>query len=150
MALTVHGQHGLGLKVGVCTGTLTGACLLSCASCACSSKMTFQELNYQHSVLAESRNRLFDYICWKSSPQPTLVSQPTAKPSEEGEIAGEGRHYVALPNTHLTSWQQLVACPWSGKTPELCCTRLAPDCHCIPTGTTLPGQCMSHCWAHAD
>lgn len=53
-----------------------------------------------------------------------------------------------LSQTHIS--QAGRACPWSGKTPELCCTRLDPDCHCIPTGTTLPGQCMSHCWAHTD
>lgn len=32
-------------------------------------QMTFQELNYDISVLAEFRNRQFDYICWKSLPQ---------------------------------------------------------------------------------
>lgn len=36
-------------------------------------QMTFQELNYI-SVLAESRNRSFDCICWKSSPQPASFS----------------------------------------------------------------------------
>lgn len=91
--------------------------------------MTFQELNYRHFSTSESRNRLFDYICWKSSPQPALLSQPTAKPGEEQETAGEGRNYVVLPKAHLWSWQQLVACPWSGKALGLRYARPDPNWH---------------------
>lgn len=32
---------------------------------------------------------------------------------------GGGRNYVVLPKAQLSSWQQLVACPWSAKAPGL-------------------------------
>lgn len=82
-----------GCRVGGCTfGLEPGVCLRS-FSPACPSRlqMTFQGLNYDVSVLAESRNRLFDYICWKSLPQPAPFSAPVSILSGEGaERCGGG------------------------------------------------------------
>lgn len=78
-------------------------------------QMTFQELNYDVSVLAESRNRLFDYICWKSLPQPAPFSAPVSLLSGEGtERCGGG---FCPKSTSL--FPQVVDCPDSPGLPLL-------------------------------